>query len=139
MSNIKIHQKSIEQTDAATIRLTNNLLWLKTGMILHINRRQSWSWSDGSWIYSYICKQCLSLLKLCSNPAHGEVYSIPYICDKVGQWLEAGRWFSPGYPVPFTNITDIHNITEILLTVALNIITLTLTVHSIILNGIAHK
>jgi len=62
MSNIKIHQKSIEQTDATTIRLTNNFLWLKTGMILHINRRPSWSWSDGSWIYSYICKQCLSLL-----------------------------------------------------------------------------
>jgi len=22
----------------------------------------SWSWSYGSWIYNYICNQCLSLL-----------------------------------------------------------------------------
>ena len=24
----------------------------------------SWSWSNGSWIYNYLCNQCLSLLKL---------------------------------------------------------------------------
>jgi len=23
-----------------------------------------WSWSSGSWIYNYLCNQCLSLLKL---------------------------------------------------------------------------
>ena len=33
-----------------------------------------------------------------------------------------GRWFSPGTPVSFTNKTDGHNITEILLKVALNTI-----------------
>jgi len=38
----------------------------------------------------------------------------------------AGRWFSVGTPVSFTNKTDRHNITEILLKVALNTITLTL-------------
>ena len=41
-------------------------------------------------------------------------------CDKVCQWLVAGRWFSPVYS---TNKTD-HDITEILLKVALNPITL---------------
>jgi len=45
------------------------------------------------------------------------------LCDKVFQWLVAGRWFSP---VSSTNKTDIHDITEILLKVALNTITLTL-------------
>ena len=25
----------------------------------------SWSWSYGSWIYNYLCNQCLSPLKLC--------------------------------------------------------------------------
>ena len=30
------------------------------------------------------------------------------------------RWFSPGTPISSTNKTDCHNITEILLTVALN-------------------
>ena len=34
------------------------------------------------------------------------------------------RWFSPGIPVSSTNKTDRHNITEILLKVALNTINL---------------
>jgi hypothetical protein len=37
----------------------------------------------------------------------------------------AGQWFSPGTPVSSTNETDCHNITEILLKVALNTITIT--------------
>jgi len=54
------------------------------------------------------------------NPAHGEVYSIQ-LYDKVCELLVAGRWFSPGTLVASTNET------EILLKVALNIITLTPT------------
>ena len=42
--------------------------------------------------------------------------------DKVCQWLAAGQRFSPGTPVSSTNKTDSHNITEILLKVALNTI-----------------
>jgi hypothetical protein len=38
-------------------------------------------------------------------------------------WLAAGRWFSQGTPVSSTNETDRHDITEILLKVALNTIT----------------
>ena len=38
------------------------------------------------------------------------------------QWLATDRWFSPGPPVSSTNKTDCHNITEILLKVALNTI-----------------
>ena len=45
--------------------------------------------------------------------------------DKVSQWLAAGEWFYPGTPVSFTNKTDRRDITEILLKVTLNIITLT--------------
>jgi hypothetical protein len=37
-------------------------------------------------------------------------------------WLEAGRWFSPHTPVFSRNKTDRHDITEILLNVALNTI-----------------
>jgi hypothetical protein len=44
------------------------------------------------------------------------------LCDKVCQWLETDRWFSPGIPVFSTNKTDFHNINEILLKVALNTI-----------------
>ena len=44
------------------------------------------------------------------------------LCDKVCQWLVTGRWFSPAHPVSSTNKTDRHDITEILLKVALNTI-----------------
>jgi hypothetical protein len=45
------------------------------------------------------------------------------LCDKVCQWLATSRWFSPGFPISSTNKTDRHDITEILLKVALNAIT----------------
>jgi hypothetical protein len=41
------------------------------------------------------------------------------LCNKVRQWLATGKWFSPGTPVSSTNKTDRHDITEILLKVAL--------------------
>ena len=55
----------------------------------------------------------------------GEVYAIQHYTMKFCQWLVAGQWFSPGTPVSSTNETDRHNITEILLKVALNTITIT--------------
>jgi len=42
------------------------------------------------------------------------------LCDKVCQWLGTRRCFFPGPPVSPTNKTDLHDITEILLKVALN-------------------
>jgi hypothetical protein len=60
------------------------------------------------------------------NPTHGEVYiHNTTLCDKVWPWLAAGQWFSLGSSVSSTNETDRHNITEILLNVALSTITLT--------------
>ena len=47
----------------------------------------------------------------------------PTLCDEICQWLATGRWF---FPVYSTNKTQHHDITEILLKVALNTITLTL-------------
>jgi len=44
------------------------------------------------------------------------------IHKKVCQWLATGRWFSPGTPVSSTNKTDLHDITDIFLQVALNTI-----------------
>ena len=55
------------------------------------------------------------------NPAHGEVYLMHYVI--VCQWLAAGRWFSLCTLLFSTNKTDHHDITEILLKVALNTIT----------------
>ena len=56
------------------------------------------------------------------NPAHGKLYTT--LCDKVCQGLVAVLWFSLGTLVFSTNKTDRHDITEVLLKVALNTITL---------------
>jgi len=82
----------------------------------------------GSWIYNYICNQCLSPLKFWVRiPLRRGVLNTT-LCDKVCQWLVTGWWFSPGTSVSFTNKTDFHHITEILLKKAFNIITLTLLI-----------
>jgi hypothetical protein len=44
------------------------------------------------------------------------------LCDKICQSLAEGQWFSLGTPVSSINKTDRHDITEILLKVALNTI-----------------
>jgi len=75
------------------------------------------------WIYNYLCHRCLSL-----QMSWVRIPLIPRcttFCDKVIRWLVAGQWFFPGTPVSSTNITDSHDITEILLKVALNTIKLT--------------
>ena len=79
-----------------------------------------WPWSYGSWIYNYLCNQCLSPLMLWVRISIRARCTT--LCDKVCQWLVTGRWFSPGPPVSSTNKTDRHDITEILLKVALNTI-----------------
>jgi hypothetical protein len=83
------------------------------------------SWSYGSWIYNYICNQCLSPLKLWVRIPNLDIT----FCDKVCQWLASGLWFSLGTLdlVSSNNKTDRHDITEILLKVAFNTITLTLS------------
>ena len=87
---------------------------------LHKKVGPLWPWSYGSWIYNYLCNQCLSPLML-----WGRILiraRCTTLCDKVCQWVATGRWFSPGPPVSFTNKTDRHDITEILLKVMLNTI-----------------
>ena len=49
------------------------------------------------------------------------------LCDQVYQRLATGQWFSSGPLVFSTNKTDCHDITEILLKVALNTIKQTKT------------
>ena len=102
-------------------------------MSVHINRNKfdrlyleepSWSWSYGSWINNYPCNQCLLPLTLWVRiPLRRGVLDTS-LCDEVCQWLETGRWFSPGTPISSTNKTDRHDITEILLKVTLNTIPL---------------
>ena len=85
----------------------------------------TWSWTDGGWVYNYLCNQCLSPLKLWVRILIWWGVLDTTLCDKVCLWLATGRWFSMGTPVSSTNKTDCHEIAKILLKVALNIVTLT--------------
>ena len=51
-------------------------------------------------------------------PRRGVLYTT--LCDKVCHSFATSRWFSPGTPVSSTNITDHHDIIDLLLKVALN-------------------
>jgi hypothetical protein len=65
-----------------------------------------WSWSHASWIYNYLCNQCLSPLTLWLRvPPRRGVLSTP-LCDKVSQWLATDRCFSPLTPLSSTNKID---------------------------------
>ena len=103
-------------------------------------------------MYNYLCNQCLSPLKLwvwilfmvrcnrfdttlCDKVCQWLDTTLcdkvcqwldTTLCDKVCQWLVTGRWFSLSTLVSSTNKTVRHDITEILLKVAVNTITLTL-------------
>ena len=78
------------------------------------------SWSYGSWIYNYLCNQCLSPLTLWVQISFRRGVLDTTLCNKVCQWLATGRWFSSGTPVSFTSKTSHHDIAEILLKVASN-------------------
>ena len=93
----------------------------------NFTERPSWSWSYGSWIYNYLCTSAYHQ-KLCDFEARsrrGVLYTT--LWDTVWQWLAADLWFSPGTLVSSTNKTHRYDITEILLKIALNTVTLTIT------------
>ena len=62
----------------------------------------SWPWSYGSWIYNYQCNRCLSPLMLWVRLLLRARCTT--LCDKVCQWLAAGRWFSPCPPASSATI-----------------------------------
>ena len=72
------------------------------------------------WIYNYLCNQCLSPLMLWVGISIRARCTT--LCDEVCQWLATGWLLSQVPPVSSTNETDRHDIAEILLKVALNII-----------------
>ena len=79
---------------------------------------------------NYICI-CNNFFLIFGNAIRPDKYMFPtfdLLCDNDCQWQVGG--FSPGTPVSCTNKTDRHDITEILLKVALNTITLTPLMYS---------
>jgi hypothetical protein len=89
----------------------------KMSSIVHVFKlipRASLTCSYGSWIYNYLCNQCISPLMLWVRISTRARCTV--LCDKVCQWLVTVRWFSS------TNKTDRHDTTEILLNEALSTI-----------------
>ena len=86
----------------------------------------SWLWMYGNCIYNYRWNQYISLLMMWVRISIRARCTL--LCDKVCQWLAKDRWFSPGPPVSPTNKTGRHDITELLLKVALNTIKQTICV-----------
>jgi len=73
----------------------------------------SWSWSYDSWIYNYLCKQCLSPLKLWVRTSFMarctlQLYVIKFVCD-----LRQVSGFLQVLHVSSTNKTKCHSIAEI--------------------------
>jgi hypothetical protein len=60
-----------------------------------------------------------------SNPAQVQSTRYIIVIQFVSDLLQVSKWFSPGTPVSSTNKADRYDITEILLKVALNTISLT--------------
>ena len=67
----------------------------------NVSTIERWSFWYGSWIYNYICNQCVTTKFVSWKPAHGEVYSIQHyeikiVSDfgQVGCFLPV-LWFPP--------------------------------------------
>ena len=87
------------------------------------------SWSFRNWIYNYglPVQSVLITTKICKFESHswqGVLHTT--LCDKVYQWRTRDLCFSLSTAVSSTNKADRHDITEIWLKVALNIISLIL-------------
>jgi hypothetical protein len=71
---------------------SDTLPWLRANMSLKTNQKQticlcfyhfSRPWSHGSWIYDYICNQCLSPLKLWVRTPLRKGVLDTTLCDKI--------------------------------------------------------
>ena len=110
-----------------SLQTTYYNIFLKLASYLSLG--PSWSWSYGSWIYNYnmyLCFQCRS-----PPSSNTEACLIQHYVIKLVSDFRQILWFSSGTPVSSTNKTDRHIITEILLKVALNIITQAIPKHNL--------
>ena len=96
------------QSNTRKLYLPNMMLkiWWNLGHITFFTLGPSWPWSYGSWIYNYICNQCLSPLMRVRISIKTRCTTL---CDKVYQWLAIGRWFSQGSPVSSIIKNDCHD------------------------------
>jgi hypothetical protein len=91
--------QDLEEIDyISMVSLYNMYSWFGRNIIYFWGRR---SRDRGSWIYNYLCNQCLSPLTLRVRIPlrRGVLYTS--LCDLVCPWLTVGRWFSPGTRIWF--------------------------------------
>ena len=62
-------------------------VWRFTILIIRPSREPSWLWSHSSWIYNYLCNQCLLPLKLWVRIASWRGVLDTTLCNKVVQWI----------------------------------------------------
>jgi hypothetical protein len=75
------------------IRAVRNNLFMIYGLNIcswKENEEPLWSWSHGSWIYNYLCNQCLSPLMLWVRISIRARCTTLY--DKDSLWLATSRW-----------------------------------------------
>ena len=91
--------QDLEEIDyISMVSLYNMYSWFGRNIIYFWGRR---SRDRGSWIYNYLCNQCLSPLTLrVGIPLRRGVLNTT-LCDQVCPWLTVGRWFSPGTRIWF--------------------------------------
>jgi len=65
------------------------LNYISTLLLRSLIKGPSWPWSHGSWIYNYLCNQCLSPLMLWVRISIRT--GCTTLCDKVCQWLATGQ------------------------------------------------
>ena len=97
--------------------LSNVFFRLQRAM-LHSRQMIYASLTKGDWIYNYLCNQCLSPLMLWVRNSIRAMRTT--LWDRVCQWLATVGWFPSSPPASSTNKTDRHDITEILVKMALN-------------------
>jgi hypothetical protein len=98
-------------------------VWQIIGSILQLGQTKDYISICCLNMISWICFIGCVMLEFCEFKPRslGGVLDTT-LCDQVCQWLATGRWFSPCTLLSSTNKTGRHNITEILLKVALNTI-----------------
>jgi hypothetical protein len=68
--------------------------------MLYRSSKSSWPWSYGSWIYNFLCNQCISPLMLWFESRWGEVYSIQHYVIKFVSDLQQVSGFLKVLPFP---------------------------------------
>jgi hypothetical protein len=87
-------------------RKYSNITWSSVTICTKYLKGLSLSWLYGSWIYNYLCNQCLSPLTFWVRIPFRRGVLNTTLCDKVCQWLAACRWSNEHYVYMYLSIAN---------------------------------